>query len=148
MDGKRINNAPNVFDDCKQNKSLCIRCCSMFHVSMQTIFFSRWNFFSIVSVCRVGRQYVSLWPLLVSTSSSSIWLSARNWQRPSRCANTTERTKETRRKGRETWREEAKRSKTRSTAMLRLLLPCGIKVKIVKENTNTADGNGRIFYIK
>lgn len=59
--------------------------------------------------------------------------------------------KETEGKSRETWREEAKRSKTRSTAMLLLLLlpslTCGIKVKIVKENRNTADGNGRIYFI-
>lgn len=146
MDGKRINNAPNVFDDCKQNKSLCIRC--SFHVSMQSVF-SRWNFFSIVSVCRVGRHYVSRWPLLlvflllildclreIGNDRVDALRQANEWKKQDGKAE----------KHDEKRRNEVK--PVRQHMLLPLPLPCGIKVKIVKENTNTVDGNGRIFRIK
>lgn len=89
---KWINNAPNVFDDCKQNKSLCIRCCSMFQCRpflfsslllkflFDCLFLSRWP---------VIRQSMAAVRCFFLSSASSFWLSARNWQRSRRCAERT-----------------------------------------------------------
>lgn len=119
---------------------------SMFQCSP---FFSRWNFFSIVSVCRVGRHYVSRWPLLlvflllildclreIGNDRVDALRQANEWKKQDGKAE----------KHDEKRRNEVK--PVRQHMLLPLPLPCGIKVKIVKENTNTVDGNGRIFRIK